>query len=111
MKELGTPIQKENLGVMLMKHSCATPTFAAIVSNLNNIRLNAGLSTLGFLNPFIYSRGCRGMKDIVDGGSRGCIGFDTFSGLESPYVPYASWNATRGWDPVTGWGVRLMLYL
>lgn len=21
-----------------------------------------------------------------------------------PYVPYASWNATTGWDPVTGLG-------
>jgi tripeptidyl-peptidase-1 len=24
--------------------------------------------------------------------------------LETPFVPYASWNATKGWDPVTGHG-------
>jgi tripeptidyl-peptidase I len=27
-----------------------------------------------------------------------------YSGLPTPIVPYASWNATSGWDPVTGLG-------
>ena len=30
------------------------PTFAGIVSLLNDLRLQAGKPTLGFLNPFIY---------------------------------------------------------
>ena len=33
--------------------SCASPTFSGIVSLLNDIRLSKGLSTLGFLNPFL----------------------------------------------------------
>lgn len=30
-----------------------------------------------------------------------------FSGLSTPIVPYASWNATPGWDPVTGLGTPM----
>jgi tripeptidyl-peptidase-1 len=44
------------------------------------------------------------MNDIVDGGSTGCSGRSIYSGLPTPFVPYASWNATEGWDPVTGHG-------
>lgn len=59
---------------------------------------------MGFLNPWIYSVGYKGLNDIVVGGSRGCTGKDIYSGLPAPFVPYASWNATPGWDPVTGYG-------
>ena len=44
------------------------------------------------------------MTDIVNGGSTGCTGSDIFSGLPTPHVPFASSNATVGWDPVTGLG-------
>lgn len=30
-----------------------------------------------------------------------------YSGLPGPLVPYASWNATPGWDPVTGLGTPI----
>lgn len=39
-----------------------------------------------------------------NGGSTGCTGFNFYSGLAASYVAYASWNATKGWDPVTGLG-------
>ncbi|KAI9813573.1 MAG: vesicle formation at the endoplasmic reticulum [Pycnora praestabilis] len=84
--------------------SAAAPTFAAIVSLLNSARLSANLPPLGFLNPWIYSVGRYGLNDIVNGGSRGCTGTDIYSGLPAPFVPFASWNATKGWDPVTGYG-------
>ncbi|TKA30653.1 hypothetical protein B0A50_02373 [Salinomyces thailandicus] len=84
--------------------SAASPTFAGVVALLNAARIEAGLSPLGFLNPWIYSIGYQGLTDIVDGGNTGCTGTDTYSGLPAPYVPYASWNATSGWDPVTGYG-------
>ncbi|KAF2745280.1 tripeptidyl-peptidase-like protein [Sporormia fimetaria CBS 119925] len=84
--------------------SASAPVFASIVAMLNNKRLSAGQPTLGFLNPWIYSQGYLGLNDIVDGGSTGCSGRSIYSGLEAPYVPYASWNATEGWDPVTGLG-------
>ena len=73
--------------------SCSTPTFAGLVSLLNDIRLQRGKKTLGFLNPLLYLklRG-RGFFDITAGANGGyaamCDGF----------------QATMGWDPVSGWG-------
>ncbi|KAK2739944.1 Tripeptidyl-peptidase sed2 [Myotisia sp. PD_48] len=84
--------------------SASAPTIAAIIAHLNEIRLADGKSVLGFLNPWIYASGYKGFTDIVDGGSTGCTGRDIYSGLESTFIPYASWNATEGWDPVTGLG-------
>ncbi|PIL26515.1 hypothetical protein GSI_12273 [Ganoderma sinense ZZ0214-1] len=37
--------------------SASSPTFAAIVSLLNDARLNKGQAPLGFLNPLLYSQG------------------------------------------------------
>ncbi|KAG1833678.1 peptidase S8/S53 domain-containing protein [Suillus subalutaceus] len=70
--------------------SCAAPTFAAFVSMLNDARINAQKTPLGFLNPFLYSTGYTALNDITDGNNPGCgtLGF----------------NATVGWDPVTGYG-------
>ncbi|KAI3326418.1 subtilisin-like protein [Xylariaceae sp. AK1471] len=87
--------------------SASAPTFAAIVSLLNNARLSKGLRPLGFLNPWLYGFATDGLTDIVDGGSKGCTGRDIYSGLPAPYVPGAGWNATKGWDPVTGLGTPL----
>jgi hypothetical protein len=77
--------------------SASAPTFAAIVSLLNNARLSKGLRPLGFLNPWLYTFATDGLTDIVDGGSKGCTGKDVYSGLPAPYVPGAGWNATKGW--------------
>lgn len=93
-----------NITYLVGGTSASAPTFAAIISLLNNARLSVGQAPLGFLNPWLYSVGVEGLTDIVDGGSDGCTGTDIYSGLPTPYVPYASWNATTGWDPVTGLG-------
>ncbi|OKL56859.1 Tripeptidyl-peptidase sed3 [Talaromyces atroroseus] len=87
--------------------SASAPTFAAIIADLNSVRLTNNQSTLGFLNPWLYGLDGSGFTDIVDGGSTGCTGLDSQSGETAPYVPYASWNATTGWDPVTGMGTPL----
>lgn len=79
--------------------SCSAPVFSGVVALLNDARLKANQSSLGFLNPWLYSAGYRGLNDIVDGGSSGCDG-----SKGGPVVPDAGWNATRGWDPVTGLG-------
>lgn len=86
--------------------SCASPTFAGIVSLLNSARISKNLPPLGFLNPFLYSAGIFGLNDITEGGSTGCNGRARFNGPPngSPVIPYASFNATPGWDPVTGLG-------
>ncbi|KAH7053096.1 tripeptidyl-peptidase-like protein [Macrophomina phaseolina] len=84
--------------------SASAPTFASVVGLLNSARVEAGQAPLGWLNPWLYSTGVNALTDIVDGGSRGCTGRDVYSGLPAPYVPNAGWNATEGWDPVTGLG-------
>ncbi|KAF2030683.1 subtilisin-like protein [Setomelanomma holmii] len=84
--------------------SASAPVFASVVALLNNARAAAGKPGLGFLNPWIYEQGYKGLNDIVDGGSTGCTGRSIYSGLASSRVPYASWNATEEWDPVTGYG-------
>ncbi|KAF2652973.1 tripeptidyl-peptidase-like protein [Lophiostoma macrostomum CBS 122681] len=84
--------------------SASAPTFASVIGLLNNARKSAGKPALGFLNPWIYSQGYQGLNDITKGGSTGCTGRSIYSGLKAPLVPYASWNATEGWDPVTGYG-------
>lgn len=84
--------------------SASAPVFASVIALLNNARLASGKHALGFLNPWIYGEAYNAFNDITLGGSNGCTGRDIYSGLPSPFVPYASWNATEGWDPVTGHG-------
>jgi tripeptidyl-peptidase I len=86
--------------------SCAAPTFNAIIALLNSARIDSGLPTLGFLNPWLYGAGRWGLNDIVKGGSTGCNGYANFFSGEngSPVLPGAGWNASVGWDAVTGLG-------
>ncbi|PGH11694.1 hypothetical protein AJ79_04717 [Helicocarpus griseus UAMH5409] len=84
--------------------SAAAPVFAAIISILNSMRLAEGKPVLGFLNPLLYALKGAGFNDIVTGVSEGCKGTSRSSGLPTPHVPGAGWNATVGWDPVTGLG-------
>jgi len=71
--------------------SCATPTASGIFGLLNDLRLQGGKATLGFLNPFIYSNAAA-FNDVTTGANSGC-GF-----VEK------GWPATAGWDAVTGVG-------
>merc|ERR1711998_386384 len=71
--------------------SCASPTAAGIFSLLNDARMQAGQSSLGFLNPFIYENAAA-FNDITTGSGDGC-------GLGAP-----GWPAKEGWDAVTGVG-------
>ncbi|KAI0252044.1 tripeptidyl peptidase A [Lactifluus subvellereus] len=70
--------------------SASTPSFAGFVALLNDARIAAGKRSLGFLNPLIYALNGRGFNDITSGNAPGC-GTPGF-------------NATVGWDPVTGFG-------
>jgi len=71
--------------------SCASPTSSGIFALLNDLRLAAGKSSLGFLNPFIYQNAAA-FNDITAGSSEGC---GLFGG---------GWPAKTGWDAVTGVG-------
>jgi len=70
--------------------SASAPTFAGFVGLLNDARLKKGLPSLGFLNPLLYSKAASGFNDITTGNNPGC-------GTEG-------FNATKGWDAITGLG-------
>lgn len=71
---------------------------------LNDARISAGKTPLGFLNPFLYSSGYTALNDITEGNNPGC-------GTEGFNVRYicvllsrvidvdAHGQATTGWDP------------
>lgn len=88
--------------------SAASPIVAAIIALLNDARLSAGKPAMGFINPWLYGYAAgKALNDITTGGSLGCTGIDLQNGIKikgAGIVPYASWNATVGWDPVTGLG-------
>merc|ERR1712151_1229524 len=52
--------------------SCASPTAGALFSLLNDVRLQNGKSSLGFLNPLIYQHKSA-FNDITTGSSDGCF--------------------------------------
>lgn len=52
--------------------SVSTPTFAGIITLVNDVRALAGKPALGFLNPWLYSIGQQALNDIVNGSSYGC---------------------------------------
>eukprot|EP01113_Clastostelium_recurvatum_P022980 TRINITY_DN2749_c0_g1_i3.p1 TRINITY_DN2749_c0_g1~~TRINITY_DN2749_c0_g1_i3.p1 ORF type:complete len:602 (-),score=106.76 TRINITY_DN2749_c0_g1_i3:38-1843(-) len=73
--------------------SASTPTFAAIVALLNDIRISQGKPTLGFLNPWLYQVAAQyedAFFDVTQGDNHDtcCLGF----------------VCAKGWDPVTGLG-------
>jgi len=70
--------------------SCASPTAAGVFSLLNDLRLQNGKPTLGFLNPFIYEN-MAAFNDITTGSN---------SGGECG----KGWPAKAGWDAATGVG-------
>ncbi|CAG8950296.1 hypothetical protein HYFRA_00006789 [Hymenoscyphus fraxineus] len=73
--------------------SASTPLMAGILALVNDALLECGKAPLGFLNPWLYSRGWKGFTDIVGGSAVGCQ-VDGFA-------------AKKGWDPVTGFGTPI----
>ena len=69
--------------------SASAPVFASILTRINEERIAAGKSTIGFVNPTLYAN-AGAFHDIVTGSNPGC-GTNGFSCAE-------------GWDPVTGLG-------
>ncbi|CAL1709472.1 unnamed protein product [Somion occarium] len=71
--------------------SASSPVVGAILTAVNDARLAIGKTPIGFINPTIYSAGFRdAFNDITSGTNPGCRTF--------------GFNATEGWDPVTGLG-------
>ncbi|KAJ7836596.1 family S53 protease [Mycena leptocephala] len=68
--------------------------FASMVALLTNERIAAGKPGLGLLNPLLYANP-QAFKDMTTGSNPGCGGFTE------------GFNATSGWDPVSGFGSPL----
>jgi tripeptidyl-peptidase-1 len=69
--------------------SASAPIFASILTLINEQRLNAGKSSVGFVNPSLYAHP-EAFHDITTGSNPNC-GTNGFA-------------ASKGWDPVTGLG-------
>ncbi|EME46777.1 hypothetical protein DOTSEDRAFT_127175 [Dothistroma septosporum NZE10] len=69
--------------------SAAAPVFAAILNRINEERIAAGKTTVGFVNPTLYAHP-EVLHDITIGNNSGC---------NTP-----GFYASTGWDPVTGLG-------
>ncbi|KAJ2989765.1 hypothetical protein NUW58_g3301 [Xylaria curta] len=69
--------------------SASAPIFAGIVTLLNEARIKIGKGPIGFLNPTLYKHP-EAFNDITIGDNPGC--------------GTGGFNATPGWDPVTGLG-------
>lgn len=70
--------------------SASSPTFASVIALVNDALLAKGKPTLGFINPWLYSKAYKTLTDVTVGSSFGCntTGFP----------------AQAGWDAVTGFG-------
>ena len=78
-------IFNKGLPTLIGGTSASAPTFAAILTRINEARLAAGKSTIGFVNPVLYAHP-EVLHDITSGSNPGC-GTDGFA-------------VATGWDPV-----------
>lgn len=69
--------------------SASAPAFGAVLTRINEHRLAAGKSPVGFVNPVLYAHP-EAFYDVTQGSNPGC-GTNGFS-------------CAKGWDPVTGMG-------
>ncbi|KAJ5973138.1 uncharacterized protein N7479_003056 [Penicillium vulpinum] len=82
-------IYNRGMAVSIGGTSASAPIFAGILTRINEERLAAGKSTVGFVNPVLYAHP-GAFFDVTKGTNAGC-NTDGFS-------------AAKGWDPVTGLG-------
>ncbi len=69
--------------------SASAPIVSSLITMINQERLAAGKSTVGFINPVLYANPSA-LNDITSGDNPGC-GTNGFT-------------AVPGWDPVSGLG-------
>jgi tripeptidyl-peptidase-1 len=70
--------------------SASAPTVASIFSLVNDALIAKGKPTLGWLNPWLYSKGYVAFTDVVNGSAIGCSG--------------PGFSAGPGWDAASGFG-------
>lgn len=72
--------------------SASTPAWASLIAQINDYRASIGKSSLGFLNPVLYTNKAvrAALRDVSSGNISGCGG--------------SAFSATKGWDAATGLG-------
>ncbi|KAF2026980.1 subtilisin-like protein [Setomelanomma holmii] len=70
--------------------SASCPLTSGIFALVNDALIASGKGTLGWLNPWLYKKGYKGLTDITKGFSYGCN--------------TQGFPVTEGWDPITGFG-------
>jgi tripeptidyl-peptidase-1 len=77
--------------------SASSPVWAAVISLLNDVRLDAGKAPLGFVNPLlytVYAKQPTAFHDITTGNNL----------CTESCCSQVGYYATKGWDAVTGLG-------
>ena len=76
--------------------SCSAPTVAGMTTLVNAIRLEAGASPVGFINPTLYASEGAFANDVTSGNNK-CV-------AENEFCCDEGFAARGGWDATTGWG-------
>ena len=85
--------------------SASAPVFAGMLSLMNSQRVEAGKSTLGWVNPLLYKYYDSFTNDITEGDKNACSGLE-YSSVSGYYHTCCDegFYPTTGWDPITGLG-------
>ena len=85
--------------------SASSPTFAAVLSRINSARLASGRQTLGWVNPALYAAAS---ASVSASGSRAdadaAPAYHDVTMGSNAHGRCVGFNATKGWDPMTGSG-------
>lgn len=79
--------------------SASSPAFAGMVAVINDLLVDSGKPTVGFINPALYA--------AAEAGSADFLGFDVVTGNNKHSGCDAGFSAVEGWDAVTGLGTPL----
>ena len=86
--------------------SASAPIWAAIITHLNDARVAAGKSVLGYIPPSIYQFAKEvpgGFQDIAGGDNKCTVAADDNVATDG-CCTYGYESQAGGWDPVTGFG-------
>lgn len=81
--------------------SASCPVTAGIIALINDNRLKNGQSSVGFINPALYSMSQSSFNDVTIGNNTGTEAHGV-AGSQNCYT--YGYGASVGWDPVTGFG-------
>jgi len=85
--------------------SCSSPAFAGMISLINAKRKTEGKAPLGFLNHMLYATAtATAFNDITTGNNRCTASGQSLFGILPPTCCCEGFDATDGWDPVSGLG-------